>query len=124
MIGVGENELICDFAETYHIYDYRSLPVSRAAILASGLREDARIRMKMNGHHVPLRERLIAGLYDLIVETAYAIGGSKDAPPSLLEQIDVMDQTAGRGGKSGNGIIGFRTPDELNNKLKELRGEG
>ena len=47
MIETDESALICDFAETYHIYDYRALPVSYAATLAYGLRSDSRIRLKL-----------------------------------------------------------------------------
>ena len=43
MIHEDEDALICDFAETYQIYDYRSLPVKMAATLAAGLRDDSRI---------------------------------------------------------------------------------
>ena len=47
MIETDESALICDFAETYHIYDYRALPVHYAATLAYGLRCDSRIRLKL-----------------------------------------------------------------------------
>ena len=47
MIETDESALICDFAETYHIYDYSALPVSYAATLAYGLRSDSRIRLKL-----------------------------------------------------------------------------
>lgn len=43
MILTDEDALICDLAETYHVLDYRSLPLLTAATLASGLRSDARI---------------------------------------------------------------------------------
>lgn len=38
MVAVDEEALICDFAETYNILDWRELPCRTAAILASGLR--------------------------------------------------------------------------------------
>lgn len=43
MILTDEDALICDLAETYHVLDYRALPLKTAAALASGLRADARI---------------------------------------------------------------------------------
>lgn len=43
MILTDEDALICDFAETYNVLDYRALPLRTAATLASGLRADARI---------------------------------------------------------------------------------
>ena len=66
MIGIGEDLLICDFAETYRIYDYKQLPVSYAAILAVGLREDSRIRMKISESKGTFEDRMLTMIYDLI----------------------------------------------------------
>ena len=49
-----EDELICDFAETYHILDYRSLPPALVAKLAAGLREDSRVKARLSGYQVTL----------------------------------------------------------------------
>lgn len=49
MINEDEDALICDFAETYQVLDYRSLPAVLAATLAFGLRDDSRIKMKLRG---------------------------------------------------------------------------
>ena len=43
MIREDEDALICDLAETYQVYDYRSLPLRLVATLAAGLREGSRI---------------------------------------------------------------------------------
>ena len=64
MISVDEEALICDFAETYHIYDYRSLPARRAATFAVGLRDDSRIKMKMAGMNVSMDSIMIAAIAD------------------------------------------------------------
>lgn len=47
MIAIDKNALVCDFAETYHVLDYRSLPARLSATLAAGLRENSRIKMKI-----------------------------------------------------------------------------
>lgn len=39
---------ICDLAETYGIFDYRALPAELLATLSVGLREDSRIKLKLN----------------------------------------------------------------------------
>lgn len=41
--------MICDLAEVYHIFDYKSLPVTLVAVLTYGLKRDARVWKKMNG---------------------------------------------------------------------------
>jgi len=83
MIAFDENALICDLAETYQIYDYRSLPVFTVAALSAGLRENSRIQTKMRGGESLSQEYLLALLYDLLV---VAFGG-KDAG-SLLDLLD------------------------------------
>lgn len=50
LAGVLSNykeELICDLAEYYSIYDYESHPPQRVAILIKGLRENSRIMNKI-----------------------------------------------------------------------------
>lgn len=64
MISIDENALICDFAETYNIYDYRKLRPEYASILAIGLRDNSRIKMKISGMKYPLDTLLIASAND------------------------------------------------------------
>lgn len=49
MINIDEDALMCDLAETYHIYNYRSLPCKMVATFSCGLRNSSRIKMKMAG---------------------------------------------------------------------------
>lgn len=41
--------VICDFAETYHIYDIWQHPCEYVATLAAGLRDNSRIKIKQSG---------------------------------------------------------------------------
>ncbi len=41
MISRDEDALICDLAETYQIYNYKSLPARLVATLSVGLRDDS-----------------------------------------------------------------------------------
>ena len=65
MLATDEEAVICDLAETYHIYDYRSFPVKYIATLCAGLRSDSRIFSKINGikRHIS-QEFLLAVLVD------------------------------------------------------------
>lgn len=49
MLALDEDAFICDMAQTYHVYDIRSLPLPYLATLASGLGMDSRIRLKAHG---------------------------------------------------------------------------
>ena len=64
MLATDADALICDLAEVYGIFDYRALPVSMLATLASGLREDSRIKMRLSGGKVPRRDLLLAAAVD------------------------------------------------------------
>lgn len=49
MIVTDEEALICDLAEIYHIFDYRSMPARMVATLAAGLPDSSRIKLKIAG---------------------------------------------------------------------------
>ena len=91
MIGIGEDLLICDFAETYRIYDYKQLPVPYAAILAVGLRDNSRIKMKIAESKGTFEERMMTMIYDLVnVIRYYHTQDAYDGvnhPESLYSQL-------------------------------------
>lgn len=64
MIILDEDALICDFAETYHVFDYKALPLNLAATLACGLRRDSRSKMALAEQTMPLEVFLLAGILD------------------------------------------------------------
>ena len=64
MIKADEDALICDFAETYHIYDYKRLPVKLVASLAVGLRPDSRIKINLSGSKVSPEMMMMAAMVD------------------------------------------------------------
>lgn len=66
MIKTDEDALICDLAETYHIYNYRQLPADLVAVFSVGLRENSRIKMAMSGQRVPLETMLLASIADRV----------------------------------------------------------
>lgn len=45
-MNLSEDDIICDLAETYHIFDYKELPLYKVAVFVCGLREDSRIMLK------------------------------------------------------------------------------
>lgn len=66
MVAEDENALICDFAETYHIFDYKQMPLKQAAILAHGLPNDSRIKLRLSGRKYGLDTLLIATVADAL----------------------------------------------------------
>ena len=85
MLSFDRNAVICDLAETYHIYDYRALPVMTLVALVSGLRPDSRIKMKMSGITEVSSEVLLVQIFDILQLMRYQWFASKnDAPPTML----------------------------------------
>lgn len=66
MTAGGEEELICDFAETYHVLDWRGLPLHLAAILANGLSENSRSKRKLVGTGIGTETSLLAMILDAV----------------------------------------------------------
>lgn len=64
MINADEDALVCDFAETYHIYDYKRLPAKLVASLAVGLRPDSRIKIKLSELKVSPEMMMMAAIVD------------------------------------------------------------
>lgn len=89
MINIDEEAFICDMAETYHIYDYKSLPLHMVGIFACGLRQNSRIAMKISGAKFSLEQIVLAAIADGTRMTAWlnSMNGEKGIkkPTSLVE---------------------------------------
>ena len=71
MVAADEDALRCDFAQVYHVLDYRRLPLRTAAVFAQGLPEDSRIMRRLSGAHVDLRTALLARILDGVMVLAW-----------------------------------------------------
>lgn len=60
------DELTCDMAETYGIFDIKRVPVKLLATLAVGLRDDSRVMMAKRGAIVDNKTILMAQMVDLL----------------------------------------------------------
>ncbi|MBA2796557.1 DUF5361 domain-containing protein [Streptococcus porcinus] len=96
MIKADEDALICDLAETYHIYDYRQLPADLVAVFSAGLRENSRIRMSMSEEKLTVEQTLIAGILDRlsILLWSKTKDGQKgiNQPKSVIESVNAKPQ--------------------------------
>lgn len=91
MLATDRDAVICDLAETYRILDYRALPVRLLAVLASGLRENSRIKLKMSGMQQPMDIMLQAASLDtlnlLFWSKTKDAEKNKGRPKSVLKAI-------------------------------------
>lgn len=111
MVAHDEDALVCDFAEEYHIYNYKELPVKTRATLAAGLRNDSRIKLKMSGMNYPLEVILLARCADELAILAWQNTEDghkgKNRPklivPSLLKSEE----------KSEKDVVAFQSVEEF-----------
>ena len=122
-MNIDEDALICDLAETYHIYDYRSLPVQLIATLSAGLRDNSRIKMSAAGVKAPYDILLLATIADRV--EAFRYGFSEDASKGINKPSSLVASILGEKDerKSKSGVIGFATPEEFEAALARIRGE-
>ena len=116
MISLDEDALICDFAETYHIYNYRALPARQAAILAAGLREDSRIKMKANKQRLTNAEFLTAVVADRLGALIAGLSG-KDMPELLSSKAFEYTMTST---PKDTDVLKFRGPEEFEKARKRF----
>lgn len=121
MIKLDEDALICDFAETYQIYDYRSLPVRLAATLAAGLRGDSRIMLRAADLTVPQETILLACIADRI--EAFRYGFSQDAAKHINKPQPLVETLMGEKQTEKSEVVSFRSGQALEEALARIRGE-
>nr|DAF99592.1 MAG TPA: protein of unknown function (DUF5361) [Siphoviridae sp. ctkKt3] len=112
MVNTDEALLMCDLAETYGIYDYRQLSLRNAAAFSAGLRENSRIRQKMEGAPAESTTILLASIADRLGLILASLRGT-DAPESIIDCI------FGSCEKKERPVRAYDTPEEF---LKERYG--
>ena len=116
MIELGEDALICDLAETYQIFDYRSLPVQLVATLSAGLRDESRIKLKAAGLPVSLETIILAAIADNLTMLRAGMDKRNRGKPFLFTE-------AINGENKKQKVRGFKTVQEFEAALSRIRGE-
>ena len=111
MIALDEEAMICDFAETYHILNYRGLPPTLAGVLACGLRDDSRIKMKMMDMNVSLEDMLLAIIADKLENQAVQYAKAHGAK-NVREPVSILKQIQGTG-KEEKAFSSFATGEDF-----------
>lgn len=122
MVNVDEEALICDLAETYHIFDYRSLPLSTVGIFACGLREDSRIMMKLSGTKVSLNNLLLSAIADNTSCIAWL--NSSDGYMGINRPNSIVKALSEDEDKEKSDIRSFSSGEEFTDEWNRLAGGG
>lgn len=114
----AEEEMICDFAETYHIYDYQALRPEMAAVLVCGLKGNSRVKTKLYGtERIKDEIYLLAAIADRLsymvwFQTEDGQKG-KNRPQSFVELLI--------GEAQEKELVAFETKEELDEALESFR---
>ena len=103
MRNLDEAALICDLAETYRVYDLRQLPIRTVAVLAAGLRGNARIfrsERVIREEQADLKLQLMAIIADRLSALLNRYGAKINT--SIYQTIMGMDSSA----KDDDRIVG------------------
>ena len=120
MIRTDETALICDLAETYGVLDWRALPLKTAAALASGLRDDSRIKMKISGAPADRTTILLASAVDRLTWLAWS--KTKDAEKGRNRPESIVAKIIEAGQKKEPEYMSFRTTEEFDAAWKTATG--
>lgn len=111
-----EDELICDMAETYHVLNWRELPLKTAAILASGLPQDCRSWRKITGQKLRSVEYTQLAILDelrlLVYSRTEDAATGKNRPKSILLEMLRQDEKPK--------TLSFRTPEEFEARMQKI----
>lgn len=110
MIEEGEDELICDLAETYRIYDYKQLPIKMVAIFAWGLPQDARIMRKLSNDNYSTEEKMLIKIFDCVNWLVWSRtedgANNRNKPEQLFDKLYKID-------RENKQVESFETGDEF-----------
>lgn len=120
MAALDEDSLICDFAEYYHILDWRGLGVRMASTLAFGLPETSRIKKAISGDAVPVNTLLLAHLADQM--RVWMWWHSQDGQAGRNRPINLVDKLLGR--EEEDRVIGFESVKEYEERAAKIKGGG
>jgi len=112
MLRTDETALICDLAETYGVLDWKALPLTTAAALSAGLRDNSRIKMKLSGQRIDSDTALLAAAVDRLTTLVWFKTkdgvNNRNRPGSILSRLMAEEEKHGE-----KDCRTFRTPEEF-----------
>ena len=120
MISANRDALLCDFAETYGIYDFGGLPVFTLATLAVGLRDNSRIKMHLSGEMISRTDTLLAAAVDRLSLLIWA--KTEDGQNNVNRPKSMLSILLGNTEENQNSVTAYETGAEFDNAWEEITG--
>jgi hypothetical protein len=116
-VRADEDALVCDFAEYYHIYDWRSIPLRLAATLCAGLSNKSRTKIRLSGMACDFETYLLACLYDKVSVLIWL--QTDDGAKGRNRPKPISDIVAGTKQREKE-VVGFASGKDFDKAWKEL----
>ena len=116
------DELTCDMAETYGVFDIKRLPASLAATLAVGLREDSRVKRAKSKTTHDDNTILLAEIVDLLLWIRWS-RTEDGANGRNYPGTPMLDYYLGRGGpvsETKSDHVVFESPEDFRARWAEI----
>lgn len=115
---MGEDLLICDLAQYYHILNYKEQSPDLIATLTIGLPDESRVKKALSGSILSFEQIMLVKIFDVLnlllwTKTKDASHG-RNRPESLLEKLINNDK------KANDELVGFETPEEFEAYMKSF----
>lgn len=119
MLGADRDLFICDMAETYHIYDYKAVPVQLLCTLAYGLRGSSRIKCKLADMPIQLDTFLLSCIYDKVSWLQWSKTKDGEKNRNLPESITAKLMNT----KRESQVESFASGEEFKKAWQKITGE-
>lgn len=121
MIRFDEEALVCDLAETYHIYDYKQLPATMVAVFSCGLSDNSRIKMKLANEKVDIDTILLASISDSLRLLLWI--KTDDGVKGINRPSSVLSTLTGQQVQEKNELV-FSSGEDFEKERSRLLGGG
>lgn len=113
--------MICDFAETYHLFNYRELPPTMVVTLLFGLRDNSRVKMHMSDAKITIEQTLLAIMADALQFIAWS--KTQDAKHGKYKKKSILKVLNGEYAKDKDDLVSFETIEEYLDYMSQFEGE-
>lgn len=113
--------MVCDLAQTYHIYDWQTVPLHTLAVLVSGLPPESRTMRHFSKQKYSTEELILMRIFDSVNFIAWA--QTKDAQRGANRPESLYDM-ATKPRKDDKKPKAFATAADFEAALKKARGKG
>ena len=120
MISLDRSALFCDLAETYGILNWKTVPAATLALLAVGLRENSRIKMRLSGRTVPVEHLLLAAALDRLSTLVWFL--TEDGEKGINRPKSMTAILLGESQETAGDVQSFETAEECEQQWQRITG--